>query len=311
MSDVTGTPVIVLNWNGWEDTFACLRSLREHGNGCPAWLVDNASRDDRRAEAAAIYPGLRALRWDQNYGWAGGYNRALQIARREGYDYAYLLNNDCLLTPGALQAVIEVAEEEPDSAAVGSYIAYEATPEWLEFDGEPRPQGDRAVADGLFTRRTTRLSGAGMLVRMRALAECGPFDERLFCYWEDTEWCARVREAGWHLLLAGSSLLLHRGNRSDVSFNALYYLYRNRYLVRTRVELRFPPIRELRYIGGSLRFAAHLRRTGRREEAKAIVAGLWDGWTGKTGRRGCDPPEPILFLLSHAWPFRRARSGEL
>jgi GT2 family glycosyltransferase len=303
MSDLTATPVIVLNWNGWDDTFACLRSLREHGDGASAWLVDNASRDDRRAEAAALYPGLRTLRWDDNYGWAGGYNRALRIALSEGYDTAYLLNNDCLLTPEALRSVIAVARDEPAAAAVGSYIAYAASPEWLQFDGRPRTEGERAVADGLTTRQTGRLSGAGMLVKTQALRECGLFDERLFCYWEDTEWCARVREAGWHLVMAGESLLLHRGNGSDVNFNALYYLNRNRYLVRDRAYLRLTPVRELRYILGTLRFAGDLRRAGRGDEARALVAGLWDGWTGKTGRRGSDPPAPVLSLLLRCRPF--------
>jgi GT2 family glycosyltransferase len=303
MSEVTGTPVIVLNWNGWNDTFVCLRSLREHGAGSPVWLVDNASHDDHRAEAVALYPGLRVFRWDKNYGWAGGYNRALQIALSDGYEYVYLLNNDSLLTPGALQSAIDLARQDPATAAIGSYIAYAATPGWLQFDGMPRAAEDQVPAHSRSTKQTERLSGAGMLVRMRAMAECGLFDERLFCYWEDTEWCSRVRAAGWHLLIAGGSLLLHWGNHSDVNFNALYYLYRNRYLVRTRAELRFDSVRELRYIVGSLRFVGGLQRVGRSEEAKAIVAGLWDGWTGKIGPRGSDPPGPILFLLSHLWPF--------
>lgn len=302
MDDVATTPIIVLNWNGWDDTFACLRSIREHADGCVVWLVDNASQDDRQADAAALYPGLRTFRWPDNYGWTGGYNRALQIALCEGYDNVYLLNNDCLLTPGALQSVLKVAHDNAGAAAVGSYVAYAASPDWLQFDGMPRAVGERAIAHGLPTSRTYRLSGAGMLVRMQALHACGLFDERLFCYWDDTEWCARVREAGWHLLIAGGSLLFHRSKGSDVSFNALYYLNRNRYLVRTRASLRFPPVRELRYILGSLRFAGNLRRAGRMEEAQAIVAGLWDGWAGKTGRRGSTPSGPILFLLSHCWP---------
>ena len=173
--------MIVLNWNGWDDTFACLQSLREHGAGCVVWLVDNASQDDRRADAAALYPGLRTFRWTDNYGWAGGYNRALQIALREGYDSVYLINNDCLLTPGALESVLDVARDNAHAAAIGSYIAYAAAPEWLQFDGVPRAEGDRAVAAGLPTRRTHRLSGAGMLVRMQAMRACGLFDERLFC----------------------------------------------------------------------------------------------------------------------------------
>ena len=298
MVDSPGTPVIVLNWNGWDDTFACLTSLRKHGDGCVVWLVDNASFDDRRAEASRLYPGLRTFRWDDNYGWAGGYNRALRAALHEGYEYVYLLNNDCLVTAGFLQDAVETANEDPRAAAVGSYIAYAAAPEWLQFDGVPHDEGDRATAQGLTTRRTLRLSGAGMLVRMQAISKCGLFDERLFCYWEDTEWCARVREAGWHLLIAGGSLLLHRGYGSDVSFNALYYLHRNRYLVRARAALRLPPIRELSNIRSSLRFAGELRRSGRTDEANAIAAGFWDGWTGKHGRRGSPPPGVILFLLS-------------
>jgi GT2 family glycosyltransferase len=302
LSQVSRTPVIVLNWNGWDDTFACLRSLQAYGDGCPVWLVDNASHEDRCAEAAELYPGLRTLRWDDNYGWAGGYNRALHLALRESYDVVYLLNNDAVVTPGFLRSVLAVAQENPGAAAVGSYLAYAAAPEWLQFDGRPCPEGDQAVADGLTTRSTTRLSGAGMLIRLRALRAVGLFDERLFCYWEDTEWCARAREAGWDLVIAGGSLILHRNTGSDVHFNALYYLYRNRYLVRARADLRFSALPELRYICGGLHFAGDLRRAGRDEETRAIVAGLWDGWTGKMGRRGGDPPALIRFLLSHCWP---------
>jgi GT2 family glycosyltransferase len=302
MDDLAGVPVIVLTWNGWDATFACLRSLEEHGGGCQAWLVDNGSCDDRSAEAAALYPGLRTFRWDSNYGWAVGYNRALRVALREGYRYAYLLNNDCLATSGFLQKALEVASSAPDAAAVGSYIAYAAAPLWLQFDGRPHDVGRRAVADGLATRETSRLSGAGMLVRLSALVDCGLFDERLFCYWDDTEWCARARGAGWTLMMGGGSLILHHSGGSDVNFNALYYLYRNRYLVRGNPELRLTPGREFRYVCGSLRFAGQLRRAHRTAEASAIVAGLWDGWTGKTGARRGDPPAPVAFVLSHLWP---------
>jgi GT2 family glycosyltransferase len=303
-------PVIILNWNGWEDTFACLQSIRKQGDECQVWLVDNGSKNDRRDEAALLHPGLRTLRWDDNYGWAGGYNRALRMALDEGHRFAYLLNNDCLVTPWFLRSAVDAATGHPDIAAVGSYIAYAAAPDWLQFDGAPNDEGDRPVAGGLPTKPASRLSGAGMLLDLRAFRECGPFDERLFCYWDDTEWCSRAREGGWRLLMAGGSLLLHRGNRSDVDFNALYYLHRNRYLVNGRRDLRMPPAGEMRYVLGGLRFANQLRREGRSVEARAIVAGFWDGWTGKTGRRRGDPAAPITFLLSHCWPpFFPARAG--
>ncbi|MBV9280718.1 MAG: glycosyltransferase, partial [Chloroflexi bacterium] len=81
---MSAPPVIILVWNGWEDTFECLRSLLEGGEDCPVWLFDNGSDNDRAAEAAALYPGLRTVRWDRNYGVATGYNRGLRLAASEG-----------------------------------------------------------------------------------------------------------------------------------------------------------------------------------------------------------------------------------
>src|SRR4051794_11109573 len=96
------TPVIVLTWNGWDNTLECLRSLREDPDVATVWLVNNGSATDRSDDARAVFPGLRVLQFKENYGFAGGMNRALRMAATEGYELAYLLNNDALPLRGFL-----------------------------------------------------------------------------------------------------------------------------------------------------------------------------------------------------------------
>jgi len=174
------TPVIILNWNGWDDTFACLRSLRNVGEEGLVWLVDNASTVDRGNEARSLYPGLRVLRWDQNYGYSGGYNRALKLAAREGHKFAYLLNNDCVIAPGFLMPTVRAAEADSRLAVVGSRIVYADHPDFLEFDGEYHAVGACPFYQDTGTRIVKHVIGAGMLVRLEAMERHGYFDERFF-----------------------------------------------------------------------------------------------------------------------------------
>jgi GT2 family glycosyltransferase len=303
MTRLPDVPVIILNWNGWEDTFACLRSLRATDEVHTVWLVDNASDIDRSREAMTIYSGLRVLRWEDNHGWAGGYNRALLLAAREGHELAYLLNNDCTVTPDFLFSVLAVASSDDRIAAVGSYVAFGGSSESLMFDGEYHAPGSVQVHAEKRVQPVRQVSGAAMLVRVQAMEECGYFDERFFCYWEETEWCARVAEAGWRLFACGGSLVFHRDQGSDVGANATYYLIRNRFLIAEQDCFHLSLTSALAMIYRHLRVANEARRTGNLETARAIVAGLWDGVMQRWGRRAAPPPRVATYLLTYCWPF--------
>ena len=312
MTCLPDVPIIILNWNGWEDTFTCLRSIRVAGETYTVWLVDNASDVDRSRETSLIYPGLRLLRWEDNHGWAGGYNRALMLAAREGHELAYLLNNDCTVTSDFLSPLLAAALGDDRIAAVGSYVAYAGCTLSLMFDGSYHAPGSRSVRIEQRVQPVGQVSGAAMLVRLRAMEECGYFDERFFCYWEEAEWCARVAEAGWRIVVCGSSLVLHRDQGSDVNANATYYLVRNRFLIGEREGFKLSRTSALAMIYRQLRAANEARRVGDRETAHALVAGLWDGVTRRWGQRGRPPPGTLTYLLTHCWPlpsgFLRSKS---
>jgi len=293
-------PIIVLNWNGWDDTFRCLGSLRAAGEGAPVWLVDNGSREDRTGEAAARFPGVRCLRWDQNLGYAGGNNGALRLAAEEGASWAYLLNNDCEVEPGFLTRALEVPEVHERIGAVGSVVVYGDRPDCVQYDGIGHHVGTTPYRPAGGSWPADYAMGAGMLMSLEACREVGYFDERFFCYHEEIEWCHRLRRAGWAIRVAGESRVRHHTSGSDTGANALYYRVRNEFLLeaclgsdprRTR--------RRLIYKGVVL-----AQRERAVEQRLAIAQGLWDGLHGRVGPRRSPPPAARLLPLLAWWTFR-------
>lgn len=285
-------PVIVLNWNGWEDTFQCLTSLRSSPERYNIWLVDNASVEDRSLEAARHAPGLRVIRLDTNYGFTGGYNRALRIARSEKCEFAYLLNNDTVVTPGFLSTVLRVAYDDSRLASVGSVIAYDGT-RFVEHDGIWRSRGTKAlererVSVGSVTLRCPEFtSGAGMLVRLDAMERYGYLDDRFFFCWEDTEWCWRMERNGLPSSICLDSIVFHKGGRSDKSANANYYRTRNGFLLLDFIEDRA----ERRRAGRGLMYDVAVRAEFARRRKDwvswlALAQAIDDALAGRFGKRG-------------------------
>jgi GT2 family glycosyltransferase len=285
---------MILNWNGWEDTFSCLRSIHSVDEDQLVWLVDNGSETDRSNEAKAIYPRLRLLRWTDNYGWAGGYNRALTLAASEGYTFAYLLNNDCTVTRGFVTAALNAATQDERIAVVGSLVAYADDSRFLIFDGKFHLPGSKVISFPDDVKLVSEVYGAGLLVRLDAMQQIGYFDERFFCYREETEWCVRAGQRGWKVAVAGKSLIFHRGGASDTDANAAYYQARNDFLLQKRMLPEGTILDRVRLMHSLLSNAQQVRAEGSAETADAIWAGIWDGISCKYGRRGKTPPRLIL-----------------
>lgn len=293
-------PVIILNWNGWEDTFTCLRSLRATDDVSEVWLVDSHSREDRSEEAATYYPGLRIIRLDDNYGWAGGNNRALHTAADEGYEFAYLLNNDCEVHPAFLSPAIDGARQDPGMAAVGSIVESARCPGTVQFDGVYRADGSTPLPCWNGLRPAPYFSGAGVLMRLSAAKQCGAFDERLFCYGEETLWSWSVMRAGWRIGVCADTRVSHWGGNSDVSANALYYTIRNQFIWLEMVDASFRRQARAGAIYRGLVGATKARCSGDRSGWLAIVTGLRDGISGRFGKRGTMPLS-WKFMMQLSW----------
>ncbi len=244
----TATPprvaIIILNWNGLEDTPACLASLNRLDY--PAYdivVVDNGSSDNSVAAIRAAYPQVTLIETGDNLGYVGGNNIGLKWAKAAGVDYALLLNNDTEVTPDFLSLLVETAEADPMIGIVGPTIYYFDRPEviwsaggiinWKR--GNTCMIGLDEVDRGQFGQTPQPVdfvTGCALLIKMPLVEQVGPLDPRFFAYYEEAEWCVRVARAGYKILHVPQAKIWHKISpvTREASPQVHYYMTRNRLL---------------------------------------------------------------------------------
>lgn len=232
--------IVILNWNGWRDTLACVESCRKlTWSNFRIVVVDNDSTDGSEEILRQHLKDVEIIQSGANLGFAGGNNVGIRRALACGADYVWLLNNDAEAESDALTMLVETMEREPSSGIAGSKIYYYDTPRCIWFAGgmwekgrlRLRQRGANQLDEGQFERvcELGSVSGCSMLVRVAAIREMGLMEEGYFLYWEDTEWCARVREKGYKVLFVPASQIWHKVSASTGhgSFAQYYYSVRN------------------------------------------------------------------------------------
>ena len=227
--------IVVLNWNGWQDTIACVASLQAltYGN-FEIVLVDNGSTDGSVAHIVRALPAVTLLQSGANLGFGGGCNVGIRHALAQGADYVWLINSDATVDPGALTALVRVAERNPALGSVGSVIYEAGQPSQVQLWGGGRVnlwlgRSNHCVRPGPISF----ISGASVLLRRDALEQVGLFDEAsFFMYWEDTDLGFRLARAGWQLAVAEDSRIWHKQSASLGLGNPLLDEYATRSCVR-------------------------------------------------------------------------------
>lgn len=232
--------IIVLNWNGKEDTLDCLMSLRstDYGN-YRVVLVDNGSEDDSVAAVRRDFPEAEVVETGKNLGFAGGNNVGIEYAIKQGADYVFLINNDTIVHPDYLKELVAVAESDAQIGAVGSKIYYYSEPEriwfaggkinWLKNKGEHigLDEIDKGQFDEI--REVGYLTGCALLVKREVVERAGVLEDDYFLYYEDADYSLRIRNAGYKTVYAPKSRIYHKVSRSTKpgSSSYVYYHVRN------------------------------------------------------------------------------------
>jgi GT2 family glycosyltransferase len=247
MPDAASSPkivVLIVTWNAVRlgHTAGLLASLR--AVTYPAWSLfvgDNGSTDESAA-VFAEFPGATVIRFGENLGFAEANNWLAKFAIEAGFDYAYLLNQDCVVEPDFLQPAIAMAEADRSIGAVQSRILLHDDParlntignaiHFLGFgfslgSGRPVTEFPREAWNG---RDIAYASGAGMLVRLDVVRRLGLFERDFFLYHEDLDFGWQLRLVGMRSVTAYDSVVRHKWTFSKAPAK-FYWLERNRWLV--------------------------------------------------------------------------------
>ena len=284
----------ILNWNNIEDTLECLESvLQSDYSPLTVWLVDNGSDEDPTELIESRYPSVMVLRLEQNNGYSGGNNIALQRALAEGATFVLLLNNDVVVAPDMVRRLVDALEANPDIGMATPRVFFYDRRREVYWDGGSVDSSHGDVAHdsrGLPTRGGLILSqwldGTSLFVRASVARDVGLFDDRYFLYYEDAEWSTRIRRAGWLIAVVPEASCWHKVSRSTGGLKTprvSYYFTRNRYLYLASNKLPLGRLLLLiRYSRVALR--DYQRWRGDSAHRRAILQACFDLLRGRWGR---------------------------
>ncbi len=237
------TAVVILNWNGRQHLEQFLPSVVKHTpSGVRIVVADNGSDDDSLVFVEQHYPTIEIIRLEQNYGFAEGYNRALEQVDAE---FFILLNSDVEVTEGWVEPLVATLTNNRNVAAVApklrsygnrDYFEYAgAAGGYIDYLGYPFCRGrilstleqDKGQYDT--AQEVFWASGAAFCCRADVFRTLGGFDSDFFAHMEEIDLCWRMQLAGYKVMVEPHSVVYHLGGGTmpNESPRKLYLNYRN------------------------------------------------------------------------------------
>ena len=234
--------IVILNWNGEEHLRRFLPSVVAAApEGVGVVVADNGSTDGSVALLEREFPSVGVVRLERNYGFAGGYNRALERIEAE---YFVLLNSDVETPPGWLEPLLDCLRRHPDVAVVspkllsfrdrGRFEYAGASGGFIDFLGYPFCRGrilrsvecDAGQYDD--ARDVFWVSGAAFCCRADVFRALGGFDADFFAHMEEIDLCWRMQLAGWRVRVVPESRVYHLGGGTLATDSPAKVFYNHR-----------------------------------------------------------------------------------
>lgn len=234
--------IVILNWNGKEDTLKCLESLTKVTKQeylSEVYVVDNGSSDNSVAVIKAKFPHVDLIANGENLGYSAGNNVGITKALARGADYILLLNNDTVVTVRFLDELVKFSKNHKQSGIVGPVLKFKKGFEvFYDLGGRLNKFFGRTshVQVSLLTAELPReadyLSGACLLIKKEVFTAVGLLEPTYFFGFEDVELCLKARQKGFKIYSVPTSLVEHSisGSIGATSPLKIYYLLRNNLL---------------------------------------------------------------------------------
>ncbi|NOR69695.1 MAG: glycosyltransferase [Methylomarinum sp.] len=236
--------IVVLNWNGKKDTLECLDSLiKINYKNFGITVADNGSTDGSVDIIRKDFPAINIIENGSNLGFAGGNNKAIELALKSDAKFILLLNNDTVVSPNILSAFVQASEQKPDGGIFGGKIYHytEKNKIWyaggywdkksLYFSERGAGQIDVGQFDHLV--ETEWVIGCAMFIRPEVFKKIGLLEHKFFLNNEEIDFCSRARRSGFSCIYVPDAKVWHK---ISVSFGGedspmkIYFCARNRLL---------------------------------------------------------------------------------
>lgn len=237
--------IITVNYNQAKATCEFLASLQKITyKSIEIFVVDNDSQDDNPDVIKEQFPDINFLKTEKNLGFAGGNNVALPYCKGK---YVLFINNDTEVDPNFLEPLVNTMEADSTIGMINPRVQYYHLPGVIQFAGYTSFNmitirnfaiGHRQQDKGQFNNvsESGSIFGAAMLVPLKVIKEVGMMADIFFLYYEEHDWAAHIRKAGYKIYYQGKSLVYHKESLStgrDSPFK-VYYLMRGRILFARR-----------------------------------------------------------------------------
>lgn len=306
--------IIILNWNGLQDTLECLESVSNLDyQNYSVVLVDNASTDNSVQTIKHTYPNVTLIENKENLGFTGGNNIAMHYAMDHLADYVWLLNNDVIVEPDTLSKLVTEAEKSPDIGLVSPVIYYYDEPEQIQFCGSYidwenyriRHAKDIETWSQINRNQFISLWGTALLIKSNVIKKIGYLNSKYFAYHEDCEYCIRSAKASYKIILELSAKVYHKDSRSTGSRRSpmqVFFRVRNKYFLwmsnLSGLE-KFTYFRK--FMAQTISYSALLRKDNLDESADACFDGAWFAIHGIGGTWNSNIKMPSIFKKIFSW----------
>jgi len=238
--------VIIVNWNTRNLLLECLNSIYQTVKTVEmeVWVVDNGSTDGSIAAAGERFAETKFIQNRVNFGFARANNQALNMAAGR---YLLLLNPDTKVSEGAIEKLIFFMDSHPEVGVAGAQLLNSDASKQNSIANFPSLATEllnKSLLRWLFPNRfpgkyrhypvpieVDSVIGACMMVRRDVINQVGLFDEEYFLFLEETDWCYRIKKAGWKIYHVPQAEIYHFQGKSTEAERkrAKVEYYRSRY----------------------------------------------------------------------------------
>lgn len=243
--------IITVDYNQPVATLALLKSIDFFYSGANIEIivVDNGSIENNGKIFLQQNQAIKFIRSEVNLGFAGGNNLGIKAASG---DYLFFVNNDTEFTAGLLECLESSLRADPTIGIISPKIHYFDEPEIIQYAGFTEMNyytcrnkciGQFELDKGQYNNLnspTGYIHGAAMMITRDALNAAGPMPDNFFLYFEEMDWCERIKRAGYKIWINTSGTIYHKESLSVGKNSGLkeYFMNRNRILfIRRNADL--------------------------------------------------------------------------